>query len=240
MLRCVLLAVIRFYRRHLSGRGPLRRVRCTFAGLESCSAYGERIVQETPSAWMAMRRILRRLRRCRHLSLYHLKDGKFGWGCDYDVALGGVCVEEAARRMDSALAADGEGTRVRTSVVRATLLVATAVGQTVAPAAGSSPLPLIRSGTAVQQLFAQRQRQRMLASVAAAALGTVAVFLNLGTVVIALCFLLAGMEMILAMSARRILRRLSWLEVLSAIEGPAIHREGGCPASRTVTSMRTG
>ncbi len=240
MLRRVLLAGIRFYRRHLSGRGPFRRVRCTFAGLESCSAFDERIVQETPSAWTAMRCIFRRLRRCRRLSLYQLKDGKLGWGSDYDAALGGVSVEEAARQMGSALAADGEGTRVRMSVVEATVLVATVARSSAAPVVGSSPLPLIRSGTAVQQVFARRYRRRMLASIAAAALGTGAVFLNKGTVADALCFFLTGVKLALAMSARGVLRRLSWLEVLSAIEGPAVHRDAGSPAPRKETSMRTG
>jgi putative component of membrane protein insertase Oxa1/YidC/SpoIIIJ protein YidD len=240
MLRRVLLAGIRFYRRRLSGRGPFRRVRCTFEGLESCSAFAERIVQETPSAWTAMRRILRRLRRCRHLSLYQLKDGKLGWGSDYDTALGGVCVEEAARQMDSALAADGEGTRVRASVVRATALVAAAAGSPAVPVAGSWPLPLIRSGTAMQQVFARRYRRRILAAVVAAAVGTVAVFLDQGAVVIAFCFLLAGVKLLLCMSARGVVRRLLWLEVLSAIEGPANLREEGCAATNRVTTMRTG
>lgn len=57
---------IAFYRRWLSGRGPLRNVRCSFAdeGGESCSAYGLRITHEAHSGWQALGAIRRRLARC--------------------------------------------------------------------------------------------------------------------------------------------------------------------------------
>lgn len=56
--------VIVCYRRWLSGRGPLRRVRCSFAAEESCSAFGLRATREAADARTAVGRIVRRLRRC--------------------------------------------------------------------------------------------------------------------------------------------------------------------------------
>jgi hypothetical protein len=44
---------LRSYRRRLSGRGPFAKVRCAFEGMETCSAYAERAVRESPSAWIA-------------------------------------------------------------------------------------------------------------------------------------------------------------------------------------------
>jgi putative component of membrane protein insertase Oxa1/YidC/SpoIIIJ protein YidD len=65
----VLAWVIVAYRRVLSGRGPMRCVRCSFAPDESCSAYGLRAVRESTTAREAIAKILRRLRRCRDACL---------------------------------------------------------------------------------------------------------------------------------------------------------------------------
>src|SRR5690606_12105857 len=65
LIQRLLALLIVFYRRWLSGRGPLRKVRCSFAPDESCSAYGLRVARETCSARTAIARIARRLRRCR-------------------------------------------------------------------------------------------------------------------------------------------------------------------------------
>jgi len=67
----VLVAAIRLYRRRLSGRGPLRRVACSFHHGESCSAYGLRVASER-GAWDALGLITARLRRCRRLAVYTL------------------------------------------------------------------------------------------------------------------------------------------------------------------------
>ncbi len=240
MLRRVLLAGIRFYRRHLSGRGPLQRVRCTFSEQESCSAFAERIMHETPAVWTAMRRVRRRLRRCRHLSLYQLQDHKLGWGSDYDAVLGARSVEEAVRQIDHTLAADGEGTQVRASVVRATALVATATGRPLVPVAGGSPLPVIRSGMAMRQAFTRRYRRRMVVAFATATSGVTAFLCDQGPVVVELTFLLAAVELVLAMNARGVVRRLLWLEVLASIDGPSIQRKADRSAAQPFTSMRTG
>ena len=90
-MRRALVVAIRGYRRWLSGRGPLARVRCTFHHSESCSAFGLRAATTAPTAWEAAGRIRRRLRRCRDASVYVLPgdDGRLvlGWGADHDRAL---------------------------------------------------------------------------------------------------------------------------------------------------------
>lgn len=79
-----LVAAIDGYRRRLSGRGPLRRVRCTFHHGETCSAYGRRVAVEAPGALAALRLIRRRLHRCADASLYTLSGDVLGWGPAYD------------------------------------------------------------------------------------------------------------------------------------------------------------
>lgn len=103
---------IRGYRRWLSGRGPLRRVRCTFHDSESCSAFGLRAAQEAPDARAAWGRIRRRIRRCGGASLFALDapDGTraLGWGEDHDRPLAELHAE---------LAADGERDIARAQVL---------------------------------------------------------------------------------------------------------------------------
>lgn len=82
--RRVLEAAIVLYRRRVSGRGPLRRVTCTFGRCESCSAYGLRMVRHhARSLPHAVRLILGRIRRCRSSSVYR-SDRTILWGTDYD------------------------------------------------------------------------------------------------------------------------------------------------------------
>ncbi len=75
------------YRRWASGRGPLRRVRCTFEQTESCSAFGLRISRDAPNATIAVRLIRRRLRACGDACV-HLDSARSGatlyWGPLYD------------------------------------------------------------------------------------------------------------------------------------------------------------
>ena len=82
--RRALLAAIDGYRRWLSGRGPLRRVRCTFHHGETCSAYGRRIAAEAEGLGPALGRIRRRLHRCADAALYALPEDVLGWGPAYD------------------------------------------------------------------------------------------------------------------------------------------------------------
>lgn len=84
--RGALEAAIVLYRRHVSGRGPLRRVTCTFGRCESCSAYGLRVVREhARSLPHALRLVLGRLRRCRTASVYG-HGRALAWGESYDRA----------------------------------------------------------------------------------------------------------------------------------------------------------
>ncbi|MCI0457894.1 MAG: membrane protein insertion efficiency factor YidD [Gemmataceae bacterium] len=80
----LLIGLIAFYRRWLSGRGPLRRVACTFGRTESCSAYGLRMAREVAGTLPEALRLIRaRVRRCRRAALYRLPDG-WAWGECYD------------------------------------------------------------------------------------------------------------------------------------------------------------
>ena len=118
-MRRALAAAIRGYRRWLSGRGPLARVRCSFHASESCSAFGLRAATTAPSTWQAVARIRRRLRRCRDVSVYALpgEHGRhvLGWGADHDRDLDELCAE---------LARDGESPAAQALVLAARGLVA--------------------------------------------------------------------------------------------------------------------
>jgi putative component of membrane protein insertase Oxa1/YidC/SpoIIIJ protein YidD len=207
-MKRLLLAVIGFYRRRLSGRGPFAQVRCTFEGLESCSAYAERITRESPSAWVALGSIRRRLRRCRHLSLYRLAGGKLGWGRDYDVVLQG----DGKRVLDDALRQDGECEAVRAAVGRAAARIA---GTRIE----SGPLPLLRDAEGARRTWRRRLWTRLAAVGILAALAGVAALVGAGPLAV-IPLLTAVIPAALALTARGILRRLDWLEVLAAIDGP--------------------
>jgi putative component of membrane protein insertase Oxa1/YidC/SpoIIIJ protein YidD len=82
--RRALEGAILLYRRHVSGRGPLRRVTCTFGRCESCSAYGLRVVRaHAHSLPHALRLIFERIRRCRSASVYRHAQA-LSWGEGYD------------------------------------------------------------------------------------------------------------------------------------------------------------
>ena len=110
-MRCGVLLILRVltwfivaYRRWLSGRGPLRDVRCSFALEESCSAYGLRIARTASGAREAIGRIRRRLRRCRDACL--LRDGRrLAWAPVHDRAPGELIAQiRADAEHDAAIA----------------------------------------------------------------------------------------------------------------------------------------
>lgn len=77
---------IRAYRRWLSGRGPLRRVCCTFSSTESCSAYGLRAVEDIAGSLLeAVRLVRNRIKACRRASVYRFPAG-LGWDRDHELA----------------------------------------------------------------------------------------------------------------------------------------------------------
>jgi len=218
MIRRALLAGVRFYRRRLSGRGPFAGVRCTFAAQESCAAYAERILGETPSAWTDLGRIRRRLVRCRHLSLYRLREERLGWGKAYDQVL--ACEEQGVRQLDDLLAADGEGLPVRAAVHRATARVAHAAGQADgAWRTSGTGLPLVRDAEAVRRALTHRLHRRGLMIVVAAGLGTVACFAGWSSLLVVICLLVTP-ALVQMGTIRGQLRRLDWLDVLASLEGP--------------------
>ena len=111
-IECAVLALgIALYRRWLSGRGPLRRVACTFEHTETCSAHGLRVALGSRSLPRALASIRGRLERCRTASLYRI-DGHVISGRFYDE-------HETASGLDEALAAAGESTETRAALVRA-------------------------------------------------------------------------------------------------------------------------
>jgi putative component of membrane protein insertase Oxa1/YidC/SpoIIIJ protein YidD len=84
-MRPLLALAIRGYRRYLSGRGPLRRVRCTFHATESCSAYGLRAVEQLSTSFPhALRLVRARIRMCRCTSIYRFEHG-LGWERDHEL-----------------------------------------------------------------------------------------------------------------------------------------------------------
>ena len=220
--RWLLLAVVGFYRRKLSKRGPFAKVRCTFEGLESCSAYGERVAAES-SPLVAVLRIYRRLRRCHHLSLYRLDGGRLGWGRDYDATL---TSDEAVRRLDEALGRDGEGEAVRAAVMRSAQLLGMRSGSL---GAIQAPRLLLRDASAVRRACTRRLWVRLVAATMLSALAVGAVMV--GTPIVASMLLFTCvMPLPSAIGSWRMLRRLDWLAVLAAIDGP-----DGCrpaPSSR--------
>jgi hypothetical protein len=226
LLRAALLAAIGFYRRRLSGRGPFARCRCTFGQLESCSAFGERTAREAPSTPAAVRRIVRRLVRCRDLSLFHLEDGGLGGGRGYDALLRAVGPAAAVRALDGALVRDGESSAVRAAVGRAVALVAAA--QPVRRGPASAPALLIRDAAAVRRALRCRRRSRAAVALAAGGLGGTAALAGCGAFLILPLFLTAVLAAVSARAARRRLGRLERLELFAALEGPLPE----CSASR--------
>jgi putative component of membrane protein insertase Oxa1/YidC/SpoIIIJ protein YidD len=110
----VLAWLIAFYRRWLSGRGPLRDVRCSFVPHESCSAFGLRTTAEAPSARVALRRIAGRIRRCRDACL--VSDGHaLSWTPLHDRAPSEIVGE---------MRTDGEGAAAIEQVLRTRRAVA--------------------------------------------------------------------------------------------------------------------
>ncbi len=120
------------YRRHVSGRGPLRAVRCSFAATESCSAYGLRIAT-TPGRSLreTVARIRGRLRRCHDSCVYVTGEGALRWGADFDDL---ATVDARARAAE-------ELPRTRGALLRAAIAVARH-----------------RGGPALQRLHAQLRR----------------------------------------------------------------------------------
>ncbi|MCI0460035.1 MAG: membrane protein insertion efficiency factor YidD [Gemmataceae bacterium] len=229
LARAVLLAAVRFYRRHLSGRGPLGRLRCTFSGLESCSAYAERMTQEAPSALAAVRCVVRRLVRCRDLSLYRLEEGTLGWGRGYDSLLAAPSPAARMHTLEDALLSDGEIAGVRAAVGRAAAQVATAAG--VLPPRGrpAGPALLVRDAGTVRRALRWRLRSRAVVAVSAAGLAGSAAVAGWGLLPVALSLAVTALATASAVASGRLLQRLERCAILAALEGPSSDSPAASP-----------
>lgn len=209
-------AAIRAYQRRLSGRGPLRRVACGFAGTESCSHYGLRAVEELASSLpAALRAIHARLSDCRDLSLYRFGAGGLGWGRGHEA-------EPAA--LAAALAERGE----RPTSIDHALAAREAVARWRGEAAEAAAARRLRGGRATPPLRvrpgdAAIRRLRRRGAAAAAAVAVVAVALPWTPALAAVAAAVAGIAAALsAAAARGAARRLERQRVAAAFRRPAV------------------
>lgn len=125
--RRLLATAIRAYQRFLSGRGPMKRVICTFMHTESCSAYGLRAAETLAhSLPHALGLIRARIRMCGSATLYRLPHGAHAgsapglvWGDAHD---------REPLDLEHALCAAGELPETRAAVLRARAMVARQTG----------------------------------------------------------------------------------------------------------------
>ncbi len=157
----LLVVLLLWYRRRISGRGPLSGVRCTFAETESCSAYGLRMAIEARSLLQALRLIVGRIGRCGNASLYELPDG-VSWGEAYD-----DCVPAT---LEANLTAARESARSRALMHRSAGLIAVRCGRRAdaqdhltraAALCESSPRPCVRRTTRLARSLRARLYRRM-------------------------------------------------------------------------------
>ncbi|MCI0377741.1 MAG: membrane protein insertion efficiency factor YidD [Gemmataceae bacterium] len=219
MIQSILLTLVRYYRRRLTGRGPFACIRCTFAKQESCSAFAERTLEQVPPR-AALRRIVRRLARCRHLSLYRLADGSLAYGQAYDDAVEAETsssAENALRRLDKDLANDGETAAVREAVRRGALRVMAQHGFLIEELNKHGPQPYIRDAAAVRRALQWRCRTRLAAAACVLVLGCL-LFPTPGPALAALCCLVFALLAVSAWSAWRLDSRLEAHQVLAAVD----------------------
>lgn len=165
LLLRVLAWLILAYRRWLSGRGPLRGVRCSFGGGESCSAYGLRATAEVPTARAALGRIMRRLRRCREACL--LGDGEtLSWAALHDRPVGRIVDEMRGDGERTPAIARMLGTRRVVALWRGEREVARQLAKI-----NVAPAPLVCSHPATQA----RSRRRLAGFVLLAAVAAFAI-----------------------------------------------------------------
>jgi putative component of membrane protein insertase Oxa1/YidC/SpoIIIJ protein YidD len=222
LVRKLLAVAIRFYRERLSGRGPFQRVSCTFDRCESCSAYGERMVQEAATCREALARIRRRLQRCRSLSLFRFPDGKLGHASGYDGMLTHASPTRFLQSLDDKLAHDDESLQVRQAVRHAAWQIM-AGEQGLQPntnAMAGSPSLLVRDAVMAQHTLARRRRRAVFLAAVMAWFAVLiwaiqpeagaAVFFVLGSILLARSAYMTG----------RLGQRLLDQETLNGLEHP--------------------
>jgi putative component of membrane protein insertase Oxa1/YidC/SpoIIIJ protein YidD len=218
-VRALLSRGVAFYRRRLSGRGPLRRVRCTFEHTESCSAYGARVLRGSRSSAEAVARIARRLLRCRSLSLYAFPGGGLGWGDGFDALLGPAGASAGRRQLDRRLTRDAELPATRDAVAAACARVAEAVWlPPLAPQHGGPEGTglLRRGGVGAARALALRARIATAVACLLCGVGLACAYAGFGAAALAAA---AGSAVSAwrLMATRRALARLRWLSQLSRL-----------------------
>jgi len=206
--RRALPGAIALYRAHLSGRGPLRRVRCTFERTESCSAYGLRISQDVAIVG-SLALIARRLRRCGCLSLHRDRDRGFWlWNVEHEA--------QRADELDADLVRSRELASTRAAVLRANALVGCELGDAGRVAACRDLLASLGetrpAGTAPEQLLvraaaawfakATRRRHTRVVMALVPSLAVAGALLWSGARVAAGVVCLAGIALVLRASLR--------------------------------------
>lgn len=142
------------YRARLSGRGPLRRVRCTFEHTETCGAYGLRVSRNL-AVRASVALIARRIGRCGALSLYRDRERDAWLWHEQHEALD-------AEALDADLERSRELGSTRAAVLRANALVGRELGDARRVAACRqrlAALPVTRApGAPAEQLLVRDAR----------------------------------------------------------------------------------
>ena len=203
----MLRTLIRFYRRRLSGRGPLARVSCSFTHTESCSSYGLRVSEDRPAP-VAVWHILGRLRRCRSHALFRTSSGPL-WGPAYDAE---------PLQHDKRLEAAHEQETTRAAVLRGFGAIARECGQpgharTAALAAraldpSGAAQPLLRNGNTLLSGLSARLLSRLATRVALLAVVALLAANGLAMVVAGPLWALLGLSTALTLGShhRRVAR----------------------------------
>jgi putative component of membrane protein insertase Oxa1/YidC/SpoIIIJ protein YidD len=155
VIRGLLRGVVRIYRRFISGRGPLARIRCSFPE-ETCSAFGLRALDEAPSTRAAIARIARRMRRCRDACLI-VGPGAVSWTALHDQPPAEIVAE---------LTADGERADAIARILAVRRAVAILRGDVAAAGECGAPLDPPRVVPRAGRASVARRRAGLLAVLA--------------------------------------------------------------------------
>jgi hypothetical protein len=190
------------------------------------------MARNAPSTWIAVRRILGRLRRCRDLSLYQFPDRTLGWGKGFDAVLRSNANGRAIRAFEAALKVAGECPAVCSAVCEAVEVMVDSHIPRLATVGGNALI--VRNASAVQRLLTRRLYARGALAFVFAGFGGAAVVAGARLSLIAPLMLAAAIVAASAWATRRLIARISRLEVLAAIEGP-VTLQKSAPERRFVT-----
>jgi hypothetical protein len=178
------------------------------------------MAREAPSTWIAVRRILGRLRRCRELSLYRFSDSAVGWGKAFDAVVESPATNQAICILDDALEQAGESKPVRSAVREAALAVCENSCFVNLRKVRDNDVLIVRNAAAVRRSLTRRVYSRAAMSLFSAGLSAAAVLAGASIALIAPLMLAAAITAASAWASRRVIARIDRLEVLVALEGP--------------------